>query len=37
MNGTCGNCVQCIGEECGITGEEIYEDDIRDCCEPREQ
>jgi hypothetical protein len=36
MKGTCGECIQRIGEECGITGSEVYEDDVKDCCEPRE-
>jgi hypothetical protein len=30
---TCSNCIHRIGEECGITGEDIFEDEIRDCCE----
>jgi hypothetical protein len=27
MSNTCQNCTQRIGEECGITGREVYPDD----------
>ena len=27
----CGNCLHLIGEECGITGEEVYEHYVRNC------
>lgn len=32
---TCGNCLHIIGEECGITGEEVFDHYVRNCFESR--
>ena len=32
---TCGNCLHLVGEECGLTGEEVYDHYVRDCFESK--